>query len=114
MTSNSEISEKLLPCPFCGSANVAQGASRGRISVWCFCGAEGPKVEFPDVCIDPVTPIRECHAAWNRRAALARAEANAGGGEVLWCETCGERTQEVSTEHAGLCLECWISEGRPE
>jgi len=78
MTSNSEISEKLLPCPFCGSANVAQGASRGYISVWCFCGARGPEVEFPDDCIDPVTPIRECHAAWNRRAALARAEANAG------------------------------------
>jgi len=34
--------------------------------------------------------------------------------EVLWCETCGERPQEVRTEHAGLCRECWISEGRPE
>lgn len=34
--------------------------------------------------------------------------------EVLWCETCGERPQEVRTEHAGLCRECWVSEGRPE
>lgn len=31
--------------------------------------------------------------------------------EVLWCETCGERPQEARTEHAGLCHECWISEG---
>lgn len=34
--------------------------------------------------------------------------------ELLWCETCGERPQELRTEHAGLCRECWVSEGRPE
>ena len=59
---------ELLPCPFCGSRNVAQGASKDRISVWCDCGARGPDVAFPADSIDPVTPIKECHALWNRRA----------------------------------------------
>lgn len=59
---------KLLPCPFCGSRNVAQGSSRGFISVWCFCGARGPDVEFPEVCIEPHVPILKCYEAWNRRA----------------------------------------------
>lgn len=58
---------ELLPCPFCGSRNVAQGASSDRISVWCGCGARGPDVAFPQDCIDPVTPIKECHGLWNRR-----------------------------------------------
>lgn len=61
---------KLKPCPFCGNPNVAQGASGGYISVWCFCGARGPDVPFPEYCIDPVTPIHECHRLWNRRLAL--------------------------------------------
>lgn len=64
----------LLPCPFCGSRNVAQGASGDRISVWCFCGARGPDAAFPQDCIDPVTPIKECHAAWNRRASPSQVE----------------------------------------
>ena len=58
----------LLPCPFCGSRNVAQGASRERISVWCDCGAQGPDVAFPEIC-DPVPPIEACYELWNRRAA---------------------------------------------
>lgn len=58
----------LSPCPFCGSSNVAQGASREFISVWCFCGARGPDVPFPDNCIDPATPIQKCYEAWNRRS----------------------------------------------
>lgn len=62
------MSETLKPCPFCGSNNVAQGASADRISVWCFCGARGPDVAFPEHC-DPVPPIDECRAAWNRRSA---------------------------------------------
>ena len=62
------ISE-LKACPFCGSRNVAQGASADRISVWCFCGARGPDVPFPENC-DPVPPIQKCHEAWNRRASL--------------------------------------------
>ena len=61
---------ELLRCPFCGGNNVAQGASADRISVWCFCGARGPDVAFPEHC-DPVPPIDECRAAWNRRAMLA-------------------------------------------
>ena len=61
---------ELKPCPFCGGKNVAQGSSREYISVWCFCGAQGPSVPFPDNCIDPVRPILECHEAWNRRASL--------------------------------------------
>lgn len=65
------MAEKLLPCPFCGSANVAQGASRDRISVWCFCGARGPDVPFPEHC-DPVPQIEKCHELWNRRAPLPR------------------------------------------
>lgn len=62
----------LKPCPFCGSCNVAQGASGGYISVWCFCGARGPDVAFPDDCIDPATPIRECYDLWNRRTPILR------------------------------------------
>lgn len=58
-------------CPFCGGRNVAQGASRDYISVWCTCGARGPDVPFPDDCIDPATPIRKCHELWNRRALQA-------------------------------------------
>lgn len=60
------------------------------------------------------SPLDEAASVSLTAAARVRAEDNAEGGEVLWCETCGERAQEVSTEHAGLCLECWISEGRPE
>ena len=58
----------LLPCPFCGRINVSQGASSEHISVWCFCGARGPAVSFPDVCIDPASKVAECYAAWNRRS----------------------------------------------
>lgn len=65
MTARDTIALK--PCPFCGNRNVAQGASGGYISVWCFCGARGPDVPFPENC-DPLPPIKECHAAWNRRA----------------------------------------------
>lgn len=63
------MTDKLLPCPFCGSRDVAQGSSRERISVWCTCGAQGPSVPFPENCIDPLRPILECHEAWNRRSA---------------------------------------------
>lgn len=59
---------ELKPCPFCGSSNVAQGASRDRISVWCFCGARGPEVAFPENCIEPAKPIKECYELWNHRA----------------------------------------------
>jgi hypothetical protein len=62
----------LAPCPFCGSSNVAQGAARDQISVWCFCGARGPDVPFPENC-DPLPPIRECHALWNTRTEIADA-----------------------------------------
>ena len=58
----------LLPCPFCGATNVAQGASAEEISVWCFCGARGPSVDFPEVCIDPASKVQECRALWNARA----------------------------------------------
>ena len=58
---------ELEPCPFCGRKDVAQGASRDYISVWCFCGARGPEVSFPEYG-DPVPPINECRAAWNRRS----------------------------------------------
>jgi len=27
--------------------------------------------------------------------------------DALWCETCGEAEQEVHTEHAGLCGDCF-------
>jgi len=58
---------ELKPCPFCGSRNVAQGASGDRISVWCFCGARGPDVAFPEYSIEPAKPIKECYELWNRR-----------------------------------------------
>ena len=58
----------LLPCPFCGSTNVAQGASRDMISVWCFCGAQGPSVPFPEINPEPIVAIHKCFEAWNRRA----------------------------------------------
>jgi hypothetical protein len=63
---------ELLPCPFCGSTNVAQGASRDRISVWCFCGAQGPSVPFPEINPEPIKAIHECFAAWNRRSSSRR------------------------------------------
>lgn len=66
--------QALEPCPFCGGNNVAQGASADRISVWCFCGARGPDVAFPEHC-DPGPPIDECRSAWNRRAPLSRVPA---------------------------------------
>jgi len=59
---------ELLPCPFCGGNFVAQGASRGYISVWCDCGARGPDIKFSEDG-DLLPPIYECYAAWNRRAA---------------------------------------------
>lgn len=64
---DAEVRE-LEPCPFCGSRDVAQGASRGFISVWCRCGAQGPRVAFPEDCIDPHVPILKCFEAWNRHA----------------------------------------------
>ncbi|WP_353641362.1 Lar family restriction alleviation protein [Mesorhizobium sp. WSM2239] len=76
--------QALKPCPFCGSRNVAQGASRDRISVWCFCGAQGPSVPFPENNIDPVTPIKQCYAAWNRRALEAAATLTPSSGEPEW------------------------------
>lgn len=72
MTTPPRDAAALAPCPFCGSSNVAQGASRDQISVWCFCGARGPDVPFPENC-DPVPPIRECHALWNTRTEIAAA-----------------------------------------
>lgn len=63
-------SQALKPCPFCGGTFVAQGASRDYISVWCNCGARGPEVKFPENC-DPIPPILECYAAWNRRGLCA-------------------------------------------
>lgn len=73
------VQERLRPCPFCGRTNVAQGASRDFISVWCTCGARGPDVPFPQDC-DPLPPILKCYEAWNRRtpdtaALLDQAEA---------------------------------------
>lgn len=73
------MGKELKPCPFCGSSNVAQGASQERISVWCFCGARGPDVAFPETCIEPAKPIRECHDLWNRRALPTVTPAEAGG-----------------------------------
>lgn len=61
------MTEQLKPCPFCGNSNVAQGASSKDISVWCFCGARGPSVPFPENCIDPASKVAECRTAWNRR-----------------------------------------------
>lgn len=59
---------ELLPCPFCGSTFVAQGASRGYISVWCGgCFARGPEVVFPEDCM-PGPPIDKCRELWNHRA----------------------------------------------
>lgn len=72
MTTSKPTEGMLKPCPFCGGNFVAQGASRDYISVWCDCGARGPEVKFPEHC-DPIPPIQECHAAWNRRAALPTA-----------------------------------------
>jgi hypothetical protein len=58
---------ELLPCPFCGSAFVAQGASRGYISVWCgVCFARGTEVVFPEDCL-PGPPVDKCRELWNHR-----------------------------------------------
>lgn len=62
------MSRDIKPCPFCGSHNVAQGASRDQISVWCFCGAEGPKVPFPEINPEPIVAIQKCIELWNCRA----------------------------------------------
>ena len=34
-----------------------------------------------------------------------------GGGEKLWCESCGEAEQSVHTEFAGLCAQCADEQG---
>jgi hypothetical protein len=62
-----KLTTELKPCPFCGSRNVAQGASRDMISVWCFCGAQGPSVPFPEINPESIVAIHKCYAAWNRR-----------------------------------------------
>jgi len=70
----SEISEKLLPCPFCKDemesfAGLNEGAfargSDGTFAVNCDCGAMGPAKPT----------MAEAVTAWNHRAAHARAEA---------------------------------------
>ncbi len=62
------MSEKLLPCPFCGSAYVEQ--RRGDDRVRCLsCDARGPYVKSDD--------SREVNRAWNHRAAITPID---GGG----------------------------------
>lgn len=113
-----DLDEKLKPCPFCGGTFVAQGASRGYISVWCDCGARGPETKFPDDC-DPLPPIHDCYAAWNRRAYLDATQAQAPDvvealrNAIKWieveyadarCEPEGEwLAPEARHQHRNLC-----------
>jgi Lar family restriction alleviation protein len=62
------MSEKLKPCPFCGSRNVAHGLFGGDMIVKCIsCFSGGPPVDAPEFS-DMVEKRDEAVAAWNRRA----------------------------------------------
>ena len=89
---------ELKPCPFCGSRNVAQGASRERISVWCFCGAQGPDVAFPENCIEPEKPIKECYELWNHRAAPVPPVVGEDAVERLTDAELSGRLRDLATE----------------
>ncbi len=53
------MSADLLPCPFCGSANVGEPIRRRPLQVACIdCGGEGPEAHTVD----------EARTAWNTRA----------------------------------------------
>lgn len=70
------MSEKLLPCPFCGgSASLVKAVEAGE-NAWCIscnvCGASSG-VSFPE----KVEPLPHLQYLWNRRAALATPPASA-------------------------------------
>ena len=65
-------SVELLPCPWCGNEEVAQGAFQDageqRLAVQCWngCRAFGPSVAFPLGC-DPGPAVLEAITLWNTR-----------------------------------------------
>ena len=51
------MSEKLLPCPFCGSDNVVRGGDDKMVAVFCgTCGALQPSLDKADAILAALRP----------------------------------------------------------
>lgn len=65
------MTEKLLPCPFCGSTDVLPSGSMSRTEIWCkSCNTQGPSIWHGGPTDDRATLNRceaEAIAAWNLR-----------------------------------------------